>query len=284
MAVLFVFILLAAPGRAAADLNACGEIHIEANAQCKVEVSGGCKTMCEPVRFETVCTTRRYNVCKKQCTLEPPTVDCKGSCGVDCDAKCKVDPGSVECYGSCKTSCMANCEGYCQSSSTSANCKASCSATCGTECNASCIATLPSASCSAKCTAGCDGSCKITPPYVDCQVKCQEKELQDCETTMKGGCETQCEKPEGALFCDGQYIDHGGKARECIDSLNAWLKSLVDVSASASLSSDCADGVCVVSVEVGCDVGGQNRTTPWMLFLLFGFLAAAVVLSANRRR
>jgi hypothetical protein len=277
-------LVLCLPGQAAAvDLSACGEIHIEASAQCEVEVGGGCKSMCEPLRFETVCTTKRYKVCKNKCQIEPPSVECTGSCTAGCSAKCEADPGSVECYASCNTDCMASCQAGCDAS----NCEATCKATCSTECDASCSVTPPSASCDAKCSASCDGSCQITAPYISCQVQCQEVELPDCETELKGGCEIECEQPEGALFCDGQYVDHGGKLRECIDQLNALLNSVVNVSASASLTSDCSDGLCSVSVEVevGCGVAGQEPAeTPWTLFAVFGALGAIIVLGSRRRR
>jgi MYXO-CTERM domain-containing protein len=265
------------------DLSACGDINIEANVGCKIEVGGGCKTMCEPLRFVTVCTTKRYKVCKKQCTIKPPTVSCTGSCQAGCDAKCKVDPPSFSCQASCQGSCKADCESYCGTAGSQTDCTASCKATCSTECSASCKAQAPSAACTAKCSASCSGSCSITAPYIACQVKCQEVAVPDCETTLKGGCETECQKPEGALFCDGQYIDHGGKLRECIDSLNTFLDSLVNVSASGSLTSDCNDGVCSITLEVGCGVAGDDSPNGPVMFGIFTLLGAIVLVSSRRR-
>jgi hypothetical protein len=46
---------LAYPAIAEAGIEACGDIHVEAEAQCEVEVEGGCVAHCEPVRFEASC-------------------------------------------------------------------------------------------------------------------------------------------------------------------------------------------------------------------------------------
>ena len=51
------------------------------------------------------------------------------------------------------------------------------------------------------------------------------------------------------MFCDGQYVDHGGNAEDCIKSLNAWLTANVDVSARGSASGDCSGNTCEGEAE-----------------------------------
>ena len=57
---------------------------------------------------------------------------------------------------------------------------------------------------------------------------------------MAGGCATACESADGALFCDGQYVDAGANLAACIQSLNACLVVQVDDAASAV----CSNGGC----------------------------------------
>lgn len=267
---------------AAASLDACGNINVEYNAQCRIEVGGGCKAKCTPLNFVTTCRTRRYNACRKECSLQPPSVDCTGSCSADCSGSCTATPGRLECEGSCQGRCMTDCQAYCTESEAGAECSASCEATCSGECSASCEAVPPTASCEAACQASCDGSCSITAPYLECQTKCQEREYQECETELQGGCETQCSKPEGALFCDDQFIDHGNNLENCIDALNDLLTGQVDVSGSSTLRYECdGQGNCRLiisgSVSTGCAVAPSADEAAPLLLLLLGALVIARV-------
>ena len=61
-----------------------------------------------------------------------------------------------------------------------------------------------------------------------------------CEGTLQGKCTTDCKDPKGALFCDGQYVDHNGTVDECISAIKALLPTVtIDVSAQSSGSSNC---------------------------------------------
>ena len=75
----------------------------------------------------------------------------------------------------------------------------------------------------------------------DARVWKEERGLQSC-SELSGGCEAECESPEGALFCDGQYIDHGGNLEECIASLKALFDIDVDVSAPVADERAAPDG------------------------------------------
>jgi hypothetical protein len=49
-----------------------------------------------------------------------------------------------------------------------------------------------------------------------------------CHTRVEGGCEVACQEPEGALFCDGNYVDHDGNLESCIAAIDAALNIEVD--------------------------------------------------------
>jgi hypothetical protein len=107
----------------------------------------------------------------------------------------------------------------------------------------------------------------------------------DCEADMQLKCETQCNDPDGAVFCDGEYVDRGNNARECIAALNAALD--VEVEGSASSSGECAGNTCQGQAEAKgsakCSVSkpGSNDDLGVSIGLL-GLVAASA--AARRRR
>jgi hypothetical protein len=84
---------------------------------------------------------------------------------------------------------------------------------------------------------------------VNCQVDCQASGFASCKTRLQGGCEAECRSPEGAIFCDGNYVDHGGNAQRCIDALRTAVNVQVDVSARGSASGDCSGNTCKAQAE-----------------------------------
>ncbi len=254
LATLGIVTLPAAPARADV-LSACGNIELKADAKCEVKVGGGCEVACEPINFTAAC----YAKCEGGCELSIEAgceVDCSGQCG----ATCEVDPGKFDCTAQCELDCNASCDGFCSAQSDQAQCKGSCEATCNGECGASCDATAPSATCDAKCTACCSGTCQAEANF-DCQLECQG----GCTAELEGGCTAKCQKPEGAVFCDGQFIDTSD-LDSCLDALNAFLT--VEVTASGSAS--CDGGSCKAEGEVGVScaaapgrLGGEHA--PWYL-------------------
>jgi len=119
---------------------------------------------------------------------------------------------------------------------------------------------------------------------MSCQAECQGKLSANCQSELKGGCEAACKKPEGALFCDGQYVDHGGNMKDCIAALNAMLTVKVDASASASL--ECANGKCEAEAEAGCSLSVANQPSDGSAPYALGLLGAlgALVFGRYRRR
>jgi hypothetical protein len=102
---------------------------------------------------------------------------------------------------------------------------------------------------------------------------------------MVGGCKTECQKPDGALFCSDQYIDHGGNLRQCVDSLNALLSAKVQISSSTELYSDCQDGVCSITIGAEGGIGcGEIAHRPNASVLPLGLFLLALLGIVLRRR
>ncbi len=257
---------LVVPAIAYAGIDACGDIHVEANARCEVVVEGGCTAMCEPVRFEAACAAKLEAQCAGQCTVMA-TAECTGQCEADCQGQCEVNPGEFDCSASCQGQCEANCDAQCSASANQGECKASCVATCSGSCSADCEGTKPEATCEAKCEASCSGSCEAEA-NIDCQVRCQGNLYADCKADLEGGCTAQCQEPDGALFCDGQYVDAGNNLEECVNAL----KVLLDIEVEGWAHGSCSGNVC--SGEAGgsitCAVAQHPHTWAGLGWLVLG--------------
>lgn len=239
-----------------ADLSDCGNIHVEATATCEVVTPGvECEAMCTPLSVRAACAAKLEAGCQGGCD-ELPSVDCKGECSASCGARCdKLEPGKFDCQADCNADCSGSCQGSCEASDDSAQCEASCTASCDAECQGSCDVDLPEADCDAGCEASCEGSCDVDA-NLDCQVKCQADGFAECETEIEGGCEVACKGEEGALFCDGEYVDHGDNLQKCIDALEAALNLKVETHAEAS----CASNSCKAQAGAKISTGGVNCT------------------------
>jgi MYXO-CTERM domain-containing protein len=257
---------------AAASLAACGNIHVEADAECKVEVEGGCTAQCEPVNFQAACAADLSVECAGPCNVSA-SAECTGSCQGSCEADCEVKPAEFNCTASCQADCSADCSGRCAADSNSAECEASCKGSCTADCDASCKVTPAEADCTAKCEASCSGSCHAEA-NVDCQIECQASGYADCTANLTGGCKAQCSKPEGAMFCDGQYVDAGNQLEECI----AALKAIFNIEASGSAS--CEGNSCMAEGQVSCNCSADGGDMNLAGAMGLGF----VVLVATRRR
>lgn len=248
-----------APRLAHAGLESCGNINVKAEAKCEVEVEGGCAAKCTPVSFKAACEGKATVSCDGECTASIDA-SCTGSCETDCSAKCTVNPGSYSCTGSCQGTCSADCDAQCAGQASggtaSADCKASCTANCNGKCSAQCSGTPPTADCSAKCSASCKGSCQAKAS-AKCQIDCQAKfDDVKCQADLKGGCDVQCKDPNGAIFCDGQYVDSGGNLEKCAAALNAILNLKFEASGSA----ECSGNTC--TAEGSASASACSTTTP----------------------
>ena len=267
-----------------AGLSACGNIDVEASGTCEVKLD--CSVDCVAPKFEAACSAQLEASCTGSCP-QVPEVSCQGSCEGSCTAECNAKPAEFDCSAKCQADASAKCDAECATAADSTHCRASCEATFAGECDASCHGTPPSAKCDAKCAGRCEGSC-TAQSKLKCQVDCQGKGYATCEAKLQGSCSTDClDKKQGALFCQGQYIDHSGSSvNECIAAIRAALPT-VYVDGSATGQSSCAGNTCQASGKaegsVSCAFrprtsGGGNVLGA---FSLAGALGAALV---RRRR
>jgi hypothetical protein len=230
-------------------LAACGNIDVRAEAECEVLIEGGCTVQCEPARFELAC----QGECTGDCSVSV-TAECSAACTADCRAVCEVEPGEFDCRGECGARCSGNCAASCETNDDS-NCRAACEGQCDVRCDASCEVTPPQAQCEAKCEASCEGSCRADA-NANCYVSCEGS----CVAELEGGCEAQCQKPEGALFCDGQYVDTGNNLDECVTALRRALD--IEVEGYAQGSGSCMAGECTAQGEAGCTCSMGRSSSP----------------------
>ncbi len=261
-----------------AGLGACGDIHVEANAQCEVKGGIECEAQCTPISFQAQCAAELTAQCGGQCNAEID-VDCSASCMADCSGQCEVNPGQFDCKGECYGECTGSCDASCSSAQNKAECQASCEGTCEGHCSARCDVTPPSADCNAKCEASCGGRCE-GEANIDCQVMCQASGFVQCEADLEGGCKGECNVEQGALFCDGQYVDHGGNLEECVDSLRA----LLNIEVSGYAEGMCSNGMCSGEAggSISCAVEPSDAGRNTALLGAFGLMV--VGFAARRRR
>ncbi|MFO0762196.1 MAG: hypothetical protein U0359_37500 [Byssovorax sp.] len=253
---------VASPAEAAPGAEACNNIALTASAQCEVVVSGGCATQCTPPSFELACDG--------ECDVSA-SASCTASCEADCATACQVDPGSFDCQADCQATCDGDCAGRCDSSLDKTHCETRCKATCSSDCSASCTGTAPSATCESKCQASCGGSCDVEA-NVDCYVSCESK--------LSGGCKTQCEAPEGALFCDGQYVDVGQSLDDCV----AYLQASLNITVSGY--AECKGNTCTAEASASCSCAtvGASRPPYDLAGLAGAALGVGLLVSRRRRR
>jgi len=231
LAILTIAVLFPASA-AAAGPEACGNLELTAIGECHLEYSGGCKAKCEPVRLVAACDG--------QCNASLD-VECSTSCGASCQGSCEADPGSFDCRASCQSDCSATISARCGDDQ---ECVSYCEADCSTQCEAECNVVPPSASCDAQCEACCGGSCEVDANF-DCSLQ--------CSADLQGGCEVACDQPEGALFCDGQYIAVTDLP-ECVSYLVENFSVDLEFEASASATADISG--CSVTERRTGGVGG----------------------------
>lgn len=217
---------------ASADENPCGKFDFSSGIDCTVEIKGGCMAQCTPVNFEVACSGG--------CTASAD-ISCTGDCEVQCNAQC--NPAQLDCTAGCDAECESRCNAEC----TLDDCSEECAATCNADCSASCTGTA--ASCQANCQECCHGACTATA-NINCDV--------DCYADLRGGCEVQCERPEGALFCNGQYVA-ASDVNACIEYIQQNWDGKVDVSARGEVTCDLSGCVGTGDAQIGwCSVSSPG--------------------------
>ncbi|MES1176303.1 MAG: hypothetical protein ABUL62_18415 [Myxococcales bacterium] len=234
-----------------AGIDACRNIDVEANGKCDVRVDAKCDVSCTPFNVQAACAAQVDVTYSASCP-KVPSVSCQADCQGECEASCEATPAQFDCAASCRANAAADCDAQCASNAKQSECTASCQATFAADCDASCHVTPGTADCSGKCQGSCSGSC-TAQSELECQFEAQGQAYASCEASVQGRCEADCTKPEGALFCDGEYIDHTGTLQDCIDAIKATIPSVtIDVSAQGSAS--CSGNRCVAegSASANC--------------------------------
>ena len=274
-------LLDAGRGRAhAQDLADCGNIYVEASATCELDPpSIDCDVACQPIHLEAACAGEAYLKCEGGCDANID-VGCSGKCEATCDAMCNADPGEFDCQAYCQADCSGSCQASCQSSANKSECEASCKGSCTGDCDASCRVRPPKVECKADCKASCTGSCHAKA-NVDCQVKCQSKFYVDCKARLTGGCQGQCTSQEGALFCEGNYVDTNNNLDSCVEALRQKL----DVQVEGYSEGMCANGTCAGEAggSASCSALPGTRGSP-SAWLSLGLMAGVGIVFARRRR
>ncbi len=265
----------ALPAAKAASIADCGNIDVQANAQCTV-TPPDCTAQCTPIN----CSASLYAQCKTgDCKVITPS--CNASCNADCEGRCSGNANfdcTADCTGQCNAQCSGTCTTHCQNDADQTtcvnNCNASCAATCQGECDASCSGNA-SVDCQGRCTASCQGSCNGIAS-INCQATCQANGYVQCT----GGCVAECNS-NAALFCNGQYLDEGGNLQSCIDALEAQLNINVQYGASGSCSGNSCQGEAHASASCALARLGEKKGLSSGLLILG---AAGLVIGVRRRR
>ncbi len=230
-----------------AATDACGNIQIDPGAHCEVKTDyAACAERCEPMRLQAACSAILQQQCKQPCASEA-SEQCGTSCQSACADQCNAAPSEFDCQGSCRGECEVTCEDACSDkrfgTSEQAECETSCRASCAGDCNASCEGITTDSDCDASCEASCDGEC-TAKAGMECQLECQAEGYRECLANMEGTCETECEVSERALFCNGQYIAHGGDLDRCLATLQTQMHTEIEGATPRVQANVCVDGDC----------------------------------------
>jgi hypothetical protein len=264
-AVLAAAPLFAAGTARAEDNGPCGNFDFSGDISCKVQVSGGCTASCDTPKVTVACGGK--------CTATS-TSTCTGSCGTACLQEC--NPELLDCFAGCHAECDQPAIDVCKQQHPNDDCVTQGKAQCDVHCKGSCK--VPDSSCQEHCTKCCSGAC-TTQVNFDCDYSC----LADVEVS----CKAQCAKPTGGIFCNGQFVN-ATDVQQCVAYLASKLKINVDVSATASATTECGPNGCSGSADgkasakaAGCMAApGSNNG----LAGAFGLIAGLGIITTIRAR
>lgn len=247
---------LALAAQTAHAADPCGKFDFsQGSFSCKIEVEGGCSASCTPLKFEAGCTGG--------CTAMAST-SCVDSCGASCIQEC--DPQLLDCFAGCHAECDEPLKTECMNKHPDDDCVGLAVAQCDIHCKDSCE--VPPSNCEEHCNSCCTGGC-VTQVNYDCDYQCFAE--------LQGGCDVQCEKPDGALFCNGQYV-YASDIDACIEQL-ATQGIEVDVSARGQVECDItgctSDGTttaCATS-NAGLGAAGAGGLGAILASVAFGLVA-----------
>jgi hypothetical protein len=223
------------PARAAReDLGPCGTFDFSDGLNCKLEVSGGCTGKCAPLQVTAAC--------QGGCTASSTQSNCTNNCGTQCIKEC--NPKMLDCFVGCHAECDGPVEAQCKAKGGVQDCKVQAQAQCDMHCKDSCK--IPPSNCDEHCNTCCTGACD-TQLNFDCDLK--------CTVDVQAKCDVACKKPEGAVFCNGQYVN-ATDVKACVTYL-ATRNIKVDTSASGSVTCTGTDCAGVGDIK-GCSTGSAN--------------------------
>jgi hypothetical protein len=127
-----------------------------------------------------------------------------------------------------------------------------------TECTQQCEPVNMTRVCTTKCSGGCNKSATTT-----CKGGCET----ECTEQLKGACNTKCTTTEGALFCDGQFIDTGSTIKDCVTEIEGQGTVVVDKGGDAICSSSRTASTYLAMVLAGLATAGlliRRRLFGWV--------------------
>jgi hypothetical protein len=241
--------------------NPCGNFNVSQGVDCKIEVSGGCKADCTPLKLEASCTGGCVTL---------PDPGCSNPCESTCTSTC--NPTALDCKAGCHAECDQQVTTSCQQQDPTADCVTQAKAQCDMHCQQSC--STPPQSCTQVCHTCCDGSCSAQINFT-CDFQ--------CIANLQGGCNVQCQQPAGALFCNGQYVS-ASDIQACVTYLETQ-GITVDVSARGSVQCDATGCHAAASASVGgCAVSEATGDAGNGGLGLVGVIAGSAVARSIRRR
>jgi hypothetical protein len=103
-----------------------------------------------------------------------------------------------------------------------------------------------------------------------------------CQADLEGSCEARCDEPEGALYCDGNYVDAGNNLEDCVNALRATFD--IEVQGYSRGSASCSEGSCVAEGEAGCSCSAVGAQPPFSRAGVWALLVGLGALVVGRRR
>jgi MYXO-CTERM domain-containing protein len=241
---------------------ACGTFDFSGPLSCKIAVSGGCTASCTVDKLEIACGGH--------CSASA-TQTCTDDCGTACVQRC--DPSLLDCFAGCHAECDGPIAEQCRTKHPGEDCGKTAVSQCDIHCKDTCK--IPPSNCAEHCNKCCVGSCD-TQINFDCDFSC----LAD----VKVSCNGQCQKPEGGIFCNDQFVNAPD-----VDACIAYLATKsVRVDTSARVTASCTGSNCGGKADVGASAGGCSiaraaDTRNAAGFMTFASLALAAAFRRRRR-
>ena len=272
---------------ARAELTECGGIYLRSDSKCEYRKQQECMTTCMPETVQTSCVAKVYKGCETSCTVSASTsctTGCSASCTTDCQTQAAT-PAPKNCMGLCVSRCQDDCK---QGGAHGACCGHNCSARCEQECKNMPEPVAQPAQCGTTCTNACSGSC-TAQANTECQITCQDQMYTECQTEEVQVCQTTCMDGDGAIFCDGQYVDAEDRP-SCASQLKTELKIDVAIKAVTNVAGDVADATKNTAASTKkkakgmCSVGLIGGGSELSGLGLVGGVAGALAFGRYRKR